>query len=115
MDGDLRRLGLEAIERIDALLEAGQPLDHEGVRGAVACLVAFRNGALRRHRENGAARGCLEGANAALSLAYGAQFPLAGAHLHRLEQVRDVMRVLVDAAPGARYRQGSACEAGDEG
>jgi hypothetical protein len=97
MDSDLRRLGLQAIERIDALLDGGRPPAHDDVRQAVACVVAFRNGAVRRHREGGLDRGRLDGANAALSLAYGAQFPLAGFHPHRLEQASDAVRALIDA------------------
>jgi hypothetical protein len=97
MDDDLRRLGQTAIERLDALIAADPPVPHDAVRDAVSCVVAFRNGAVRRHREGALDRHCLEGVNAALSLAYGTQFPLAGFHHHRLEQVRDAVRALLTA------------------
>jgi hypothetical protein len=96
MDSDLRHLGETAITRLDALIATAHPLPHDDVRAAVSCIIAFRNGAARRHREGGLDRACLDGANAALSLAYGAQFPLAGSRPHRLERVRDAMRALVD-------------------
>jgi hypothetical protein len=95
MDDDLRRLGQTAVERLDALIAADHPVPHDAVRDAVSCVVAFRNGAVRRHRAGALDRRCLDGANAALSLAYGTQFPLAGFHPHRLEQVRDAVSVLL--------------------
>jgi hypothetical protein len=96
MDTILRDHGLAAIRAIEAAIGAGPGARHEDVRQAVLPLVAFRDRAVALHVEGAVERDLLDRANALVSLAYGAQFPLAGMHLDRLEDAREHLQSLLE-------------------
>ncbi len=56
---------------------------------AVRCIVAWRNAMIEAYRAGGAGREALDRANALVSLAHGAEYPLVGFHRDRIEQARD--------------------------
>jgi hypothetical protein len=95
MDEDLRAFGRKAVERLDYASAEHPDVTHADINDALACVVAFRNLAIAKHRDGEVERSLLDRANAALSLAYGCEFPLAGVHRHRMEQARDAMRDLI--------------------
>ncbi len=97
----LRAEAEAAAERLDAALAAGPDVRHEDLAAAVAAIAALRNGIAARARAGGADRDLLDRANALLSLAYGAEAPLAGLHLERAERARDGLRSLMaGSVPG---------------
>jgi hypothetical protein len=96
MDAELQRHAREAIARLDHVLERGADLSHAEIQAATLSIVAFRDRALKKHREGTASGTCLDRANALLSLAYGGEFPLSGLHRNRIEQTRDGMRQMLD-------------------
>lgn len=100
MDRELCEAGRTAIRRLDKVSRADPGVSHDDVQQAVTCVVAFRNRAIALHREGRVDRQCRDAANALLSLAYGAEFPLSGFHAGRLRQVRDGMRSLIGADDG---------------
>jgi len=84
------------------VIERGPAAEHNEVRAAMEGVVAFRNRAIKKHRAGVLDRRCLDAANSLLSLAFGAEFPLSGFHVHRLEQTRDGMRELLELSPDPR-------------
>lgn len=58
-------------------------------------MIALRNQLLKLHRDGSISRARLDEANALVSLAHGAEHPLIGFHLHRLEQARDYANALL--------------------
>jgi hypothetical protein len=100
MDEAMRQRGRQAGASLDALLEAGPSASHDMVRAAVDGIVGFRNLTIVKHREGLTDRRCLDAANALLSLAYGAEFPMSGFKAKRLAQTRDAMRALLSDGAG---------------
>jgi hypothetical protein len=96
MKDETRQAGLEALRRLDRVIAEGSDVAHEDVHAAVVCVVALRNRILAEHRETGSERSRLDQANALVSLAYGAEFPLTGFHLRRFEGTRDGIRALLE-------------------
>jgi hypothetical protein len=95
IDDEMRGHAATAIERLERVIAKGPAAEHDVVRAAMEGVVAFRNRAIEKHRVGAVDRGCLDAANSLLSLAYGAEFPLSGFHVHRLEKTRDGMKDLV--------------------
>lgn len=95
MNAELQSRGREAIRAIDAVLRAGPEADHATIRAAANGVIAFRNEAILAHRDGTLAREKLDGANALTSLAYGAEFPLSGLHLRRMQETRDGLQALI--------------------
>ena len=95
MDGGTREAADEAIRRLDRVIATGSDVTHDDVQAAVTSVVAFRNRLIAEYREGRADRDRLDGANALVSLAYGAEFPLTGFHLRRFEQTRDGLKALI--------------------
>jgi hypothetical protein len=87
--------GETAIRKLDEALAAGPKLEHEDLVVAIRCVAELRNELVARWRQGEAPREMLDRANALLSLAYGAQAPLIGIHLHRIEQTRDGLKRLL--------------------
>lgn len=98
MDAQLRNSASTAIRSLDKVIAKGPKVPHQDVSSAVNCVVSFRNRAIDMARQGTASRDCVDRANALVSLAYGADFPLIGFHLHRLEQTRDGMKALLKAS-----------------
>lgn len=95
MDEEMQRLARTGAERLDSLLARAPDIPHAEIREAVDCVTAFRNRAIEKHRGGAVSRACLDRANALVSLAFGAEFPLSGLHLRRIEGVRDGLRDLL--------------------
>lgn len=100
MDADMRRHAGEALEAIDAVLRAGPNVEHTAIQAATNSVIAFRNRAIDERRAGAVTPDILDRVNALVSLAYGAEFPLSGLHLHRLEQTRDGLRALLEGQGG---------------
>jgi hypothetical protein len=98
MDAEMQDHARDAIARFDRILDEGLDVAHAEIQAAVNAVVAFRNRAIGKHREGAVSDGCLERANALVSLAYGAEFPLSGLHLRRFERTRDGMRELLEGS-----------------
>lgn len=98
MEESTRAAGMEALRRLDQVIGTGSDVTHDDVQAAVTCVVAFRNGMIGEYRQGRADRSRLDAANALVSLAYGAEFPLTGFHLRRFEQTRDALKALIGAA-----------------
>lgn len=96
MDVELQRHARDAIKTIDIVLREGLQVEHAGIQAATNDVVAFRNRVIERFRHGAVDRAVLDRANSLVSLAYGAEFPLSGLHLHRLEQTRDGLRKLLE-------------------
>ncbi len=96
MDAQMEKEAREAIERLDHVIERHSDVDHAAIQAAAKAVIAFRNHAIQKRREGKVAEACLDGANALVSLVYGAEFPLSGLHRHRFEQAREGMRKLID-------------------
>lgn len=75
------------------------------------CLVRLRDGLIARHRagEDGASAR-LAHVNAALSVAFGGEYPLVGVHRTRIEKTRDQLRKVLDEN-GLDENAGSTCPA----
>lgn len=100
MDEELRDAGRTAIRHLEKVSKAGPEVSHNDVQSAVTCVAAFRNRAIELHREGRADRRCRDAANALLSLAYGAEFPLSGFHANRFRQAREAMQALIGEGEG---------------
>lgn len=100
MNAGLQRQGSEALGAIDAVLRAGPEADHAAIRAAADGVIAFRNEAILAHRDGELAREKLDAANALTSLAYGAEFPLSGLHLRRMQETRDGLQALIATEAG---------------
>lgn len=98
MDQQSRNYAETAIAALDEVIASGPQVAHEDVASAVQCVAAMRNHMLAEARNGGVSRACLDQANALLSLAYGAQAPLMGLHLHRIGQTRDGLAALLASA-----------------
>lgn len=101
MDPLMQRHAQEALEAIDAVLRAGADVEHAAIQAATNAVIAMRDRAIAGHRAGMVSRDLLDRANALVSLAYGAEFPLSGLHLHRLERTRDGVRLLGEARDGS--------------
>lgn len=77
------------VSALDAAIEHGPDAPHEEIAGAVRCVIALRNQIIELKREGRLEQRHVDQANALVSLAHGAEHPLIGFHLHRLEQTRD--------------------------
>jgi hypothetical protein len=96
MDADMRQHARDAVARIGHLLERGANVEHAEVQAAVNAVVAFRNRAIDRHCADATSTDLLDRANALVSLAYGAEFPLSGLHRRRFEQTRAGMQRMLE-------------------
>ncbi len=96
MDAEMREHAAQAVARLGHVLERGADVRHPEIQDAVNAVVAFRNRAIAKHREGAVPDDCLDRANALVSLAYGAEFPLSGLHRKRFEQTRTGMRELLE-------------------
>jgi hypothetical protein len=96
MDPEMQQHVHDAVARIGHVLERGADVEHAEVQAAVNAVVAFRNRAIERHRARATSADLLDRANALLSLAYGAEFPLSGLHRRRFEQTRAGMQRLLE-------------------
>lgn len=94
MDRQAREQAQSAVEAFGVAIEQGSSVRHEQIADAVRCLVALRNHLLETTRDLGD-RALLGRVNALVSLAHGAEHPLIGLHLHRMEQARDGIRDLL--------------------
>jgi hypothetical protein len=99
MDPELQQHSHNAIAHIERILDGDRNIRHIDVQTAVNAVVAFRDRLIEKQREDNGLTECLNQANAFVSLAYGAEFPLSGLHRHRLEQVRQGMLKLIQANP----------------
>lgn len=89
-----------AIEALDAALAAGATVDHRRIRRATIGVTALRDCAIAEVRSGRLDASVRDKANALVSLAYGAEFPISGLHLRRLKQARDGVAELIGASPG---------------
>ncbi len=103
MDAEMREHADEAVARLGHVLDRGADVRHPEIQAAVNAVVAFRNRAVAKHREGAVSEGCLDRANALVSLAYGAEFPLSGLHRKRFDQTRAGIKELLETA-GIRTR-----------
>lgn len=100
MDALMQRHAEVALEAIDAVLHAGAGVEHTAIQAATNAVIAFRDRAIEEHRAGAVSRVTLDRANALVSLAYGAEFPLSGLQLQRLEQTGDRLRALLEDRQG---------------
>lgn len=98
MDAELTRRGHAAVEAVEEVLRLGPSAGHRALRAAANGVIAFRNHAIEAHRHGSVPRELLDRANALTSLAFGAEFPLSGMHMRRLEEVRDEFRGMLDGS-----------------
>jgi len=96
MDPEMQQHARDAAARIGDLLERGADVEHAEVHAAVNAVVAFRNRAIDRHCADAASTDLLDQANALVSLAYSAEFPLSGLHRRRFKQTRAGMQSLLE-------------------
>jgi hypothetical protein len=90
------REAAEAVRaRVDAVCSDPAP-EHEEIAAAVRSVVELRNRCIAECRAGRLSRERLERANAALSLAFGAEFPLMGLRLKRLARARDAIGSMFD-------------------
>ena len=81
-----------ARDRLDALLaKESKDITYAEIAEAVKCVIAWRNAIIEAFRAGAASREALDRANALVSLAYGAEYPLVGLHRDRIEQARGEM------------------------
>ena len=95
MDADMQAHACAAIARLDHVLEQSGDIEHSDVQIAVNAVIAFRNRAIENHCRGAVSHRCLDKANALVSLAYGAEFPLSGLHRRRFEQTRTGLNELL--------------------
>jgi hypothetical protein len=98
MDAEARRQASDAIDRLDHVLRRGPAVEHSEVQAASNAVIAFRNRAVEKHRAGAVTRGCLDQANAFVSLAYGFEFPLSGLHFDRIRRTRQGLAALLHRA-----------------
>lgn len=79
---------------LDAAIALGPDAPHQDIADAVRCVIDLRNHVIALKREGKLNQAQVDQANSLVSLAYGAEHPLIGFHLHRLEQTRDGARKL---------------------
>jgi hypothetical protein len=105
----MRRRAQEAVEAIDAVLRAGPAVEHASIQAATNAVIALRDRVIDQYRSGTPGRDTLDRANALVSLAYGAEFPLSGLHLRRLEEARNGPAACstVQAAEGPKRLQDS--------
>ncbi len=96
MDAEMQGHAREAIARFDRVLDEGLDVAHADIQAAVNAVASFRNRAIKKHGEGAVSDTYLERANALVSLAYGAEFPLSGLHRRRFEQTRAGMQKLLE-------------------
>lgn len=82
------------IDALDQTIASGPTAPHEEIAVAVGCVIALRNEILECTRSGQVDKELLDQANSLVSLAYGAEHPLIGVHLHRLKQTRDGVSAL---------------------
>lgn len=100
MDQSSREQAQSAIEAFEAAIGQGSKVKHEQIAEAVRRLIALRNQLRERTRAGEIDAVPLRQVNALVSLAHGAEHPLIGVHLHRMEQARDGLRTLVGMTTG---------------
>ena len=71
---------------------AGPSVEHAAIQTASNGVIAFRNRATVEHRTGAVTGETSDSVSSLVSLADGAEFPLSGLHLHRLERTRDGLR-----------------------
>jgi hypothetical protein len=98
MDEEARREAERAMEALEAAIAHGPQAPHQEVADAVRCMIALRDHLLERARRGDDTRTALARVNSLVSLAHGAEHPLIGFHLHRLEQTRDGLAELLKPA-----------------
>lgn len=95
MDDEALDEAQETLAALDALVTGGPETPHDEIAEAMRRLAGLRNRIIEKAREGKATPECRDRANALMSLAYGAEFPLIGFHHHRIVQTRDGLRALV--------------------
>ncbi|MBP2292776.1 hypothetical protein [Azospirillum rugosum] len=98
----------DALTVLDRILGTGAedvpPAEvYNAMAEASRCLVRLRDGLIARRRagdEGASAR--LAHVNAALSVAFGGEYPLVGVHRNRIEKTREQLRKLLDEIGGAK-------------
>ena len=96
MDAELQHHAREAIDRLQTVLDRGAEVRHAEIQAAALSVIAFRDRAIEKRREGSASDDCLDRANALVSLAYGAEFPLSGLHFNRIAETCEGMRNLLN-------------------
>ncbi len=108
MDARLQQCARLAIDRLQHVLDRGPEVTHQELQAATNAVISFRDRAIRKHREGAASEACLDRANALVSLAYGAEFPLSGLHFSRIALTCEGMsRLLVEEASEDGRRPGT--------
>lgn len=98
MDREARERAQSAILALEAVLQKGPRVPHREVAEAIGYLILMRNRLIDSARAGKAPRTWLDQANSLVSLSYGAENPLIGFHMHRLEQTRDGLKALLSSA-----------------
>ncbi|MGQ7793170.1 hypothetical protein ACUN0C_12235 [Faunimonas sp. B44] len=104
MDRQARTIAQSAIDALDEALAAGPEVGHETVAAAVRQVIALRNHMIDDARQGRLDRRALDQINAVTSLAFGAEYPLMGVHLRRMEQVREQLSKVLDEHESADAR-----------
>lgn len=89
------------VSALDAAIAHGADAPHDEIAHAVRCVIELRNRIIAQSRAGRFDRRHVNQANALVSLAHGAEHPLIGFHLHRLEQTRDGVKALWSSLAGA--------------
>lgn len=98
IDSEARQEAEHAMAALETAIAQGPKARHREVAEAVRCVIALRNHLLDRARAGDDTRAALERVNSIASLAHGAEHPLIGFHLHRMEQTRDGLAALLKSA-----------------
>ena len=96
MDAAMERRARDAIAAIDAAIGEAAEVGHAEVQVATNGVIALRDRAIDEFRQGRLPGDVLDRVNALVSLAFGAEFPLSGLHMHRLAQTREGLRQLLD-------------------
>lgn len=94
LTSDERALRDAAAAAYDHVLAGKPTLSHQALAEATQAIVRLRDALIARGREAGAPPEDLPAVNALLSLAYGAQMPVAGVRWDRMEKTREAVRAL---------------------
>lgn len=95
-----------ALRLVEKVVADGPRAAHDEVAAVARCTAALRDHTVEAWRHGKTSRAVLDHANALVSLCYGAEAPLIGFHLDRLQQTRDELRRHLALA------RGDACDDG---
>ena len=85
-----------ALDRIDRMLaKESDAISYAEIAEAVRCIVAFRNATIEALRAGSTTQARLDRANALVSLAHGAEYPLVDFHRDRIEQAKAEIAALL--------------------